>query len=270
MSVEKVALGAGVVVLAVGGGYGISALFNGGMPDYSPFKRSAVDNTKYVDSYPDYFVDTEDPKNDPWWDWVYKTRYLAKDGKTSDGKERPEPKRGFKDNINGWDDVKKACKSAYGAETGKIKSNTEDPGTDEYYEADVWRYCTAVNKKPIVVSSAPKGDSGSQKEDSDYASGTFGQTNKDKLVAITPKDNESFWQEQQRLFFKKGGNRSGENATKTNNFLFKALWDKGSGNLRDTCLTAYKEKTTVSSGETQKVNEDDLFRFCSLEGKKSQ
>ncbi|WP_216083582.1 hypothetical protein [Candidatus Mycoplasma haematohominis] len=267
MDPTKLAVGAGAAVLVGGGGYGISTLFTGGnMPGYSPRNVNAT-NTKYVDNYPDYFVDASKGKNREWWDWVYETRYLvARENKTSDGQTRPEPKQSFIGLERGSGDdksIQKVCRDVYGVDSNKVKT-TGNIGDGEYSEADVWRYCTAVNKKPVLLSSS---DAAVTEEKTGYTNNTYGDTKKDKLVAITPQNNAFFWQEQERLFFEAEGGRSGKLATGGSSALFKKLWSKRSGSLKETCEEAYKVDKTNDTGDSKKVEEADLLKFCSLEGK---
>ncbi|WP_216083332.1 hypothetical protein [Candidatus Mycoplasma haematohominis] len=269
MDPTKLAVGAGTAVLIAGGGYGVSTLFQGGMPDYVSF--STTTSALYVFDSPDYFVDIDHKDSSSWWTWVYNTRYwVDSDNKTAEKETRPTPKRGF-ENLKDAEGIKATCKAVYAAAKEKVKS-TGEPSTNEYFEADVWRYCTAVKKKPIVVGSTFKPGSTSEKEDSEYSNGTFGKANKDKLVSITAKDNDSFWQEQQRLFFKKQGNRSG--ASLKNNSAFQDLyenWKSGKSikddALKSLCQESYgKVEATTSSQSPNKYPKEDVFKFCSLKG----
>ncbi|GCE63673.1 hypothetical protein MHSWG343_06730 [Candidatus Mycoplasma haematohominis] len=248
MDPTKAAVASGVVVLAVGTGYGVSALLNNGMPDYSARQKPDPSDGKYVSNYPDYFVNADDNSNDPWWDWVYKERYSAQ-AQISPGKMF----EGVASGSEGENSVKAKCKDAYDKENGEISIPVAEEGS-KYSEVDIWRYCSAVSKKPMGISSSEK-----------YNEGTYGKENEGKLVAINDVSNDSFWQEQQRLFFKSGEGRSGSQATEGN--IFKNLWDSKKGNLKDTCKLAYEtEKKTDDSAESFKK---DLFKFCSLKGTES-
>ncbi|GCE63668.1 hypothetical protein MHSWG343_06680 [Candidatus Mycoplasma haematohominis] len=251
MSLPKLAAGGGAALVIASGGYGISTLFNKGMPDYSSISESAKKD-KYVDSYFDYFVSAEN--NDPWWDWVYKERYSSK-GQTSPGKMF----EGVTSGSEGNNSIKVKCGDVYEKTNNEI--NTSDTAENsKYSEADIWRYCTAVNKKPTNIPS--------EGESEKYDNGTYGATNKGKLVAVNDASNDSFWQEQQRLFFKteKKSNRSGAHAKGTSGTFFKDLWNAKKGSLKETCRLAYKELENAT-GADKKVHKEDLFKFCSLKGK---
>ncbi|WP_216083567.1 hypothetical protein [Candidatus Mycoplasma haematohominis] len=252
MDPTKLAVGTGVAVLAVGGGYGVSALFNGGMPGYSAREVNKSDK-KYVDDYPDYFVDASSGANDGWWDWVFKNRYFDKEDSTSSKNPVPGSKfKGVKSGSKGSDSLKNKCKEVYLQDASKI-NNTVTDDANKYFEADAWRYCTAVNKKPTNI---PDPTDNSEK----YDSGTFGETYKGKLVAISPEDNKYFWDEQQRLFFENDGGRSGK---KAEHKTFQDLLNKKTGSVKATCVSLYKQQTNANSDENFKK---DLFKFCSLKG----
>ncbi|WP_216083355.1 hypothetical protein [Candidatus Mycoplasma haematohominis] len=254
MDPTKAAVASGVVALAVGTGYGVSTLFNNVMPDYSARQKPDPSDGKYVSNYPDYFVNADDNSNDPWWDWVYKERYQLDVSLSSPIK----PIAKFESLKSGFE-IKGICKSSYAenASGGKIKQEISagGDGKNEYLEANVWRYCTAVNKKPTDIPDAGSTES--------YNSGTYGAENKGKLAAINDVSNDSFWKEQQRLFFKGSGGRSGSQTTEEN--VFKNLWDTKKGNLKDTCKLAYE--TTKKENDTN--FKKDLFKFCSLKGTES-
>ncbi|GCE63501.1 hypothetical protein MHSWG343_04980 [Candidatus Mycoplasma haematohominis] len=261
MSLEKVAIGTGVAVLVAGGGYGISTLLNGGMPEYSARQKGSSAD-KYVDDYPDYFVDASSNENDSWWSWVYKSRYLVgSDEKDSDGKTRPTPKRGFLAGITDGSSIKSVCSQVYGSQKAKIKKEDGTLSNDEYSEADVWRYCTAVNKKPILINLAETELKNNKKEKEGYDDTTYGNTNKENLVAISPEDNKYFWTEQQRLFFGEKSKRSGKHAQHK---TFQDLWTSKTGRVKETCHSVYISTKAESTDDADLKK--DLFKFCSLKG----
>ncbi|WP_216083500.1 hypothetical protein [Candidatus Mycoplasma haematohominis] len=281
MDPVKLAAGAGAAALVLGGGgYGISILFvNSEMPGYSPFVSSGTGTIKYVDEYPDYFVDATKGKNAPWWDWVYKKRYLVdSENKDFDGESRPDPKLSFM-NLNAGSgetsqSIQKVCEGIFSADKGKVKSGANQSG--EYEEIDVWRYCTAVKKKPILVEHAKKdGNSATEKEDAEYTEATsYGKQYKSQLVATSAEENKFFWKEQQRLFFQVKGNRSGSSSEDTDS-IFKKLYDEHKGKknipdnvLRDKCRLAYGKKKD-GSGINPKAIESEVFTYCSLKRSKS-
>ncbi|GCE63515.1 hypothetical protein [Candidatus Mycoplasma haematohominis] len=257
MDPTKLAAGAGAAVLIGGGGYGISALFDGGMPGYSPFKRNTSDANKYVDSYPDYFVDASTNSNDDWWDWVFKNRYPAEASSTLHGSKF----RGVKSGAKGESSLKSKCSDVYAQDTNNVNTTATDEAT-KYFETDVWRYCTAVEKKPVLIQDAESKIKTGKKEDEDYGENDYGKAHKAKLVSAISENNKSFWHEQQRLFFKKGGERSGENAKGADDTPFKRLWKNQRGNLQDTCKGVYKTQKSNDNSDTNL--KEDLFRFCSL------
>ncbi|GCE63647.1 hypothetical protein [Candidatus Mycoplasma haematohominis] len=262
MDPTKLAVGAGTAVLIAGGGYGVSTLFKGGMPDY--FSLAAQTN-KYTTDFPDYFVDIDHKDSSSWWTWVYNTRYwVGSDGKTIEEEARPAPKKAF-ENLKDAEGIKGACKKVYEADKAKVKSDNNPTNNDEFAEVDVWRYCTAIKKKPKTIQE--------QTGESYSTSGTYGQADPTKLISVESPDNTSFWKEQQRLFFKGGGNRSGSSLK--NNSAFQDLyegWKSGKSvkddALKKTCKDAYGQPTT-SSQNPNKYPEADVFRYCSLKRTKT-
>ncbi|GCE63992.1 hypothetical protein MHSWG343_10000 [Candidatus Mycoplasma haematohominis] len=260
MSLGKAAAAGGVAILVASGGYGLSFLVNNGMPGYEPFKTNT--SNLYVYEYPDYFVDAS--KNESWWNWVYKNRYsVGSDNKDSDNETRENPQQGFTglDKGAGKDAkaIQKVCGDVYKLEKTKVK--TENLSTGDFSESDIWRYCTAVKKKPKTI------DRETEEKATYTTENSYGKDNTDKLVAIT--GNDSFWNEQQRLFFEDKWERSGSKATE--NSLFHNLFNKNkrgerkdAETLRSTCQIAYGK---TSSGS--EAPEADVFRYCSLKRTKS-
>ncbi|GCE63490.1 hypothetical protein MHSWG343_04870 [Candidatus Mycoplasma haematohominis] len=261
MSLAKAAAAGAAVLTLVAGGYGVSTLFSGGMPDYDAL---ATSTGKYVSDYKDYFVDAT--KNVSWWDWVYKNRYLVdKDGKDTDGEKRPEPKTAFTSIKNGSgdtaDSIQKVCSNVYSAAQDKVKAGASGDG--EFEEADVWRYCTAVKKKPKTIeNNADEADLYKDGESAD----TYGVSKKANLISITSEDNAHFWKEQTRLFFRSEGERFGANFENDRTSIFGKFWHSKKGNIKDKCKEAYILKTADSTQSPPTATKEDIFKFCSLKG----
>ncbi|GCE63808.1 hypothetical protein MHSWG343_08150 [Candidatus Mycoplasma haematohominis] len=262
MDPTKLAVGAGTAVLIAGGGYGVSTLFDGSMPNYFSLPDQA---NKYITDYHDYFVDHSKPGNDAWWRWVYKNRYQVALGSNN------KPFAGFA-NLKSGDgkdnSIKKVCEKVYEVakdnSTNTIKPSGASQNT-EYLEADVWRYCTAVEVKPKLVSEVTN-------ESSSYTTdNAHGGQLKDKLVSVLAEENSYFWAEQERRFFRdqKDDSRSGGHATTADSSIFKALFDKRNKRrsknetLKNVCKDAYNK----SESTTPKVSKEHVLKFCSLKGK---
>ncbi|GCE63469.1 hypothetical protein MHSWG343_04660 [Candidatus Mycoplasma haematohominis] len=261
MSVAKAAAAGAAALALAAGGYGVSTLFSGGMPDYDPLTKSTG---KYVSEYQDYFVAAD--KNEPWWEWVYKSRYLVNGEKDVEGDVRPTPKTAFasldRGSGNTDKDIQKVCKDFYEAENSKVKTGTVASG--EYEEEDAWRYCTAIKKKPKTINEN-SGEENSYGETT--STDTYGKAKKENLISITSTDNALFWKEQNRLFFKDKGNRSGSKFKKDNtSSIFRDLWHTREGNIKDACEKAYKLPSNVGTQSSPKADKDDIFKFCSLKG----
>ncbi len=250
-------------ILVAGGSYGVSILFSGVMPDYEPLSNS---DGKYVSDFKDYFVDAS--KNDSWWKWSYKNRYLVYEDKQDyDGEQRVDPKTLFVGLTGGLGKTDKhiqnVCLKVYEAENAKVKKGVS--ANDEYEEADIWRYCTGVKYKPKTIAENMGEDS--SYKGSDASKKSYGEEYKDQLVSITVDDNVYFWKEQTRLFFKKSGGRSGSKFKNDKNSIFGKLWHRGKGDIKEECLAAYKLPKD-NTEQNSLVLEDDLFKFCSLKGQK--
>ncbi|GCE63802.1 hypothetical protein MHSWG343_08090 [Candidatus Mycoplasma haematohominis] len=266
-TLKGAAVVAGVVVVAGSGGYGLISFLNRDMPDYFSLSASTFSN-KYLENSHDYFVDAT--KNEGWWAWVYKNRYQKDLEKNSSYK----PTAAFSGLTSGYGEdgksIKKVCAQVYLEEKSSTKVKATGATGEEYLESDVWRYCSPVYKKPKTVSEVKDlGESKNTEEKTNYStSNAYGQAHADKLISVEAQDSDFFWVEQERLFFKDSGVRSGQG--KSVSSIFKTLYENEKGGkrkktetLKSVCKTAYNTSTSDSN-----LQEADVFKFCSLKGSK--
>ncbi|GCE63793.1 hypothetical protein [Candidatus Mycoplasma haematohominis] len=245
------AAGTGAVLLG-GGGWGLSmALSNNSMPDYVPLTNPT--GTYFTDNK-DYFAAVNGNEN--WWRWSYKNRWSVK-----------KPTTGKFQNVTSGDgdkdSIKKVCEDAYTKGTDDISANATN---DKYLESEVWYFCSAVEEKPKTISQVAE-----EKKIYDAINNSYGKEKASNLVAVT--GNDSFWLEQERLFFKEENksDRSGAKASETGNPLFRNLFAKRNktreeqDTLRNACKEAYKSNKDESV-EGNKVQEADVLKFCSVKG----
>ncbi|GCE63812.1 hypothetical protein MHSWG343_08190 [Candidatus Mycoplasma haematohominis] len=257
---KSVAVGTALTV-TVGGSAAIGAkyLLSESIEDFVSLKSSDHAN-KYASDYWKYFLSNEEGKNSKGWEKLFK--------KLSDDKKVTENPRTVGNKFNSLSDVdalKNACVVAYGSDKNNVV--TSSPTDSQYSEEDVWRYCSAVNRKPTAAGVFPKeGGTGGQKESEGYPENSFGRQNKDQLVSITDPENALFWNVQGKWFFKKEDNGSDRTFSGNGSSIFKKLYDSGKGSLKDVCEEGYK---LTSANANNKVDETDLFKYCSLKGSKT-
>ncbi|WP_216083555.1 hypothetical protein [Candidatus Mycoplasma haematohominis] len=271
MSIAKAAAGGTTALALAAGGYGVSALFTEGMPEYEVL--STLGNNSPIKDYKHYFIDTEKPENAAWWDWVYANVYSLDVKGSEAGRPTSKFQNLKKASENANNNLKKVCKDAYDVtDKSNIVSEKSSSSNTKFYERDIWRYCSEIlGSKPKFISGATKirdsSDSAEKAEDTLYSSeNSYGKKYKDNLVSIYEPSNKSFWDLKNKEFFgkskKKNWTNVGSSATGT---LFANLYKQKDKSVKDVCLEAYSKDITTGVSE---ASETDVFKFCSLSGSK--
>ncbi|WP_216083454.1 hypothetical protein, partial [Candidatus Mycoplasma haematohominis] len=238
MNPTKAAVASGVVVLTVGTGYGVSTLFNNDMPEY--FSLKTEDTSKYVSDYKDYFVDNSNSENSNWWKWVYKNRYSGK-----------APTTGKFVDLDSGDaeekSIKKVCGDFYAEETANVKTTATLTDVNKYLEADVWMYCSVLEKKTKTISEAGKGSSYN-------TDNTYGKDKASNLSDIDHEDNSYFWNLKNEEFFGRSKRREATSIELATGSIFKALYEKFKNKqgfnpfvdtVKNTCKEAHSKNSSV-------------------------
>ncbi|GCE63671.1 hypothetical protein [Candidatus Mycoplasma haematohominis] len=261
MNPTKAAVASGIVVLAVGTGYGVSTLFNNDMPEY--FSLAAPATEKYVSGYKDYFVDRSKVENNDWWKWVHKNRYSGKAPIT--GKFA-----GLESGDAEEKSIKKVCGEFYEEVIANVETTDASTDVNKYLEADVWTYCSVLEKKPKTISEANR--------ISDYSTtGTYGNVKASNLLDVEHGDNSYFWNLKNDEFFgrsKRKGATSIESDLTTDTSIFKALYGKfknkkGFNPYVDTVKNTCKEAYSKNISRDNTAPSVEVFKFCSLKGEGS-
>ncbi|WP_216083534.1 hypothetical protein [Candidatus Mycoplasma haematohominis] len=236
----KAAAGAGAVILASAGGYGISTLFEG-----EPICIQNPQADKFGEDFQFHFMDASDDKNDAWW----KDRFNKKYPKN---KTDASLHTDFQ-NLSGYSDLKDKCKAAYG------KSTTSDVSKDtagDHYEKNVWELCSIDGSLPAVITKTSE------------TSKLFGSEKATKLIDTENEKNKKWWERRAKHFFKQGskdgyGSKASENAAG-----FKKLHDDGGSvdDLKNKCQDNYG--TAYDNSNISNTAKETL-RFCSLAGKQT-
>ncbi|WP_216083337.1 hypothetical protein [Candidatus Mycoplasma haematohominis] len=283
MSLEKVAVGAGVTVLTVGGGYGISALFTGGTPSFEVLRKDPSFAQTYNDNdvigklYGNYLVapygsrgktnteDTTKSNNKEWWEWSYKNWKADFDNTQTKGNLSSE----FLDDkkvSSGFDVTSKTgspkalnqvCEDVYKKNKTDITKLDSDANKQKLHD-DLWKYCSFLEKRPTTVEEYSKESYGTGNE--------HGKTHKSKLVSIDDPSNKLFWEIRNEEFFgSKESPFKGDNLVASDDSLFKDLYDspfESRGTIKDICQKAYSFTTAEKDGK--KVKQESVLKFCSL------
>ncbi|WP_216083705.1 hypothetical protein [Candidatus Mycoplasma haematohominis] len=248
----KAAAGTGIVVLVVGGGYGVSTLFTG-MPDWKPFTENNL-VSKYAYKTKAYFVgDTKD--SDAWWDWSYKNRWKA------DKNAKKSLHHNFSNVIDG-EDLKNKCVAVYKEDKGNVTSTYE---SGKYLESEVWRYCSPLEIKQKTIQET-------EEETYKDLAGSYGTTQKEKLISLTDPKNDLFWELKDQEFFGLGNystvltdNSFDQSEDSLFHKFFKTKDKENREKIKDVCGKAYLLLST-SANTNEKVQQNTVIKFCSLEG----
>ncbi|GCE63516.1 hypothetical protein [Candidatus Mycoplasma haematohominis] len=271
MDPTKLAVGAGVAVLVGGGGYGISALFNGDVtPNYEILKEDPKFSSDYSDAnkvgklYGNYLIapygsrgkentgDTTKSNNKDWWEWSY-ARW-KKD--FDDAAIRSTLSDEFKDETK----VKPAFSGTVVTGTGAKPLNQvceevyKKQKTDVYHSSDVkkaslwndmWKYCSFFDTPLTIVEKSAHRYTGNQ----------YGAIKKSDLVSVEDKNNSAFWDVRNSEFYAPNGDKSGTTVTTG---IFHTEKAKNT-HIKSICEDAYT-KSSSDSGYA----EADVVKFCSL------
>ncbi|WP_216083701.1 hypothetical protein [Candidatus Mycoplasma haematohominis] len=254
MDLTKAAVGAGVVVLTVGGGYGVSTMFG-----KEPIHIQSATTDKFGEDFQFHFMDASDDKNDSWW----QTRFE----KLKSGDDTNSSNEFKKTAITGFEKLKEACKKVYTEKATKtdVHPNTDSDNTKANYEKDIWDFCSIDGFKPRTIKEAGEEDKNG------YTDTKIGKTKSTLLVSIHDKGNEKFWERQARAFHKRKSSDGKQEVdglgkrSQTGSSDFKELYEKQENErtvkaLKDTCEKRYKEGSDTN-------NDKYTLMFCSLQGK---
>ncbi|GCE63656.1 hypothetical protein [Candidatus Mycoplasma haematohominis] len=264
-ALTKAAIGGGAVLAVSSGGYGMSFLFRGIMPDFSTLEEQEIttyDTSKYAKDFKPFFIDDVFEDNQKWWDWSYNTRWLEDNSDSSSMKAKKKFQGvtgGYKDKDGSdTNSLKQKCKEAYGANSnGDVLDSTD--ATDKFETKDIWRYCSIKGVKPVLVSG--------------YATTKFGGKTglAESLVSVKDEHKESndwFWEIREREFrvgvktkSKKTQEPAGTKAKTGKKFdlLYK---NEKNRTVKELCREIYE--TNQNDGSTKNIEESDIKRFCFL------
>ncbi|GCE63466.1 hypothetical protein [Candidatus Mycoplasma haematohominis] len=279
--IKLAAAGTGAVIVG-GTGLGLHFFVNSLEPVWYSLSSEAGFSDSYSTNvgkdYGNYLVGVygdkgdEKNRNQKWWEWSYKQfQYDAEVLKEKLSKEffdsttkKSKVSGAYKPSITVASADSKAlnevCQDIY--KKGKedvVPDNVEDSDKSKL-SRDMWKYCSHLGTRPVLL------------KENDYESKFIGSTHKDKAVSVkaSGKDssNDEFWRLRNDEFF--GGKEDGKGNDASADGLFKVLYDKKKENtitsedtVKKACEQAYsRDKSKKDEG--QKVNDDDIKKFCYL------
>ncbi|GCE63494.1 hypothetical protein [Candidatus Mycoplasma haematohominis] len=263
MDPTKLAVGAGATVLAVGGSYGISALFKN-IPPMPDEHTTVSENTsnfsstytspKFGHAYGKYLVDPT--KNQKWWEWSF--NYLLSKAESLSS-EFQKVKNAYSSDSNSDAHLNKVCETAFKLD----KTDLEVDNKSQYLD-NVWRFCSLALNKPVTIEKSQDKDSYS----SPASPEKIGHKHKSTLISIKNPDNDRFWELRDKEFFEATGAKSGSQAEE--NSFFKKFYEtnhtkkENRPSLKSKCQAAYEQEDNDSTSTETQAKTSEVTKFCAL------